>query len=41
MEMSWNFEIGAKSHGKIMEFYKQILNSHEPVLLRGGFSKFY
>ncbi len=24
MEKSWNFSIGAKGHGKIMEFYKQI-----------------
>ncbi len=38
MEKSWNFEIGAKSHGKVMEFHKQILNSHESAPLHGSFS---
>ncbi len=39
MEKSWNFDIGAKSHGKVMEFDKQILNSHELAPLCGSFSK--
>ena len=38
MEKSWNFEIWAKSHGKVMEFDKQILNSHELAPLRGSLS---
>ena len=33
MEKSWNFEIGAKSHGKVMEFDKQMINSYESVPL--------
>ncbi len=40
MEKSWNVEIGAKSHGKVMEFDKQILNSHESAPVRGSFSEF-
>ena len=39
MEKSWNFEIGAKSHGKVMEFDKQILISHKAASLRDSFSK--
>ncbi len=39
MEKSWNFEIGAKFHAKVMEFDKQILNSQESAPLRGSFSK--
>ncbi len=39
MEKSWNFEIGAKSHGKVMEFDKQILNSHALVSLQDSFSR--
>ena len=38
MEKSWNFENGAKSHGKVMEFDKQILSSHELGPLRGSLS---
>ncbi len=49
MEKLWNFGqklTGSwKSHGifkleqKVMEFYKQILNSHESAPLHGSFSK--
>ncbi len=39
MEKSWNFELGAKSHGKVMEFEKQILNSDGSAPLRGSLSK--
>ena len=39
MEKSWNFEIGVKSHGKVMEFDKQIVNSLESAPLRDIFSK--
>ncbi len=38
MEKSWNLEIGTKSHGKVQEFDKPILNSHESALC-GSFSK--
>ncbi len=38
MENSWTFEIGAKSYGNVMEFYKQILNSPESGPQRGSFS---
>ncbi len=39
VEKSWNFEIGEKSHGKAMEFDKQILNSRESASLRDSFKK--
>ncbi len=40
MEKSWNFEIVAKSHRKVMAFDKEILNSHESAPLRCSLFKF-
>ena len=39
MEKSWNFEIGAKSHGKIVEFDNLILHSYELAPLCGTLLK--
>ena len=38
MEKSWNFEIMAKSHGKVMEFDKHILHIYKSLPLRGNLS---
>ncbi len=38
MEKSWNFEIMAKRHGKVMEFDKRILHIYKSPPLHGNLS---